>query len=435
VIENPNVIVATENNMTPEERKKILGRPAVDIYAPGSPTVKAQDKMNTAANKVADNVATVTGVKGLNTIGRTIAAPVINATSRIASDFGDINQNRERVKQSRASLSAPDTSKFSMGQPTFSERPIDATRKQTFGVPKIALAQAHDVQAIQDTRGRMVEEDKRRAATGQPSIGETNKTLMRDFDTFRGKNGMPQPAGMGNPGGQSQNIINGIRQSDGVVIAPNGMEILNGNPRNNLSESRIEENITPATDLRGFTIPGQFNKETLTYGNPSALDKSLIASRGVSDQGSRLGNQSAQLSLSRQQRMDALESRLLDDKTTPEEAAQIKAKLQILGVGGTDKDNTKSIFEQQTALYKAASESEDPEIQAALFEKADSLMSGNQGPDMSAVPKAKTIQMAIESDDMGTVERIWGTSSDEQKKSIFQRMPANIREMLLGLEK
>ena len=107
--------------MTPEEKERAkvntrrLGTPS--IYSPGSPTVQAQDRMNAFAGGVADDVALTTGVRGLNTIGRAVTMPVVNAASRVYSDFADTNMNRERLLRSRESLSAPDASKFGGGMP------------------------------------------------------------------------------------------------------------------------------------------------------------------------------------------------------------------------------------------------------------------------------------------------------------------------------
>jgi len=414
--------------MTPEERKKILGRPATDIYAPGSPTVKAQDKMNAAAGKVADDVAMVTGVKGLNTIGRTLTAPVVNAGQRLASDFSATNQNRERVRQSRASLSAPDSSKFAMGQPQ-------------------NTAQTPQINNTNPLRNGLTGDGQKQAQFGigsprpVPIVGDPEQSIRNSQEWLRAnkpgyapgsvaQNG-PAPAantGLSNPvrPTQSQNIINGIRQSDGVVIAPNGMEVMNGNPRNNLSESRIEENVTPATDLRGFTIPGQFNKETLTFGNPSAIEKSLIASRGIED---RLKQQLGQSNLGaakQQQEIAAMafnaQKVLADGNSTPEQIDGAKRVLSAFG----EKAEPKVVTNKESGpdgenQYSIVVDPNDPGNSALV-----------SSPEIAGRKKAQALlEMA---DDPKTFTKAWDSYSEADQRAAIPLLPAHLLKLLLDRE-
>ena len=375
-------------------RKKLATRSVPGMYEQGNPLVDAQSNMENAAlqigkgalqgtKNIANAAATVTGAKPyINLAG--------NVASGLAGDFQDRRTNAKAVAASRPQSALGKLDLLNQG-----------VREKQMGVQKNPAP----------FNGVL------------PQIGAQPKLGPNPFNKPLGYGGQPTPspaapvaqkpvvaqtARQRIAGAPKQDIINGVRQSDGVVIAPNGMEILNGNPRDNLAESRVDTRITPATDLRGFSIPGQFNTETLTFGNPSAVDKANIAKSNAGLAGMGLDDQIKKAELSQKQRVQALQDRLLDDNTTPEDAAKIKAKLKLIGAVGKE--------EEPTIVTNRDTDAEGNPIQSSyVVNPSDPANSVRIG----APPNPKQVFMTeIETDEKRKKE--WEKLTPEAQESVYQ---------------
>jgi len=229
----------------------------------------------------------------------------------------------------------------------------------------------------------------------------------------------PSKSGIMNPKPQSE-IINGVRQSDGVVIAPNGMEVLNGNPRDNLAQSRVDTRITPATDLRGFSIPGQFNTETTTFGNPDPIALAKLGAMQKQDQ--------ANAGVEQQRREAATmlfqaQKTLVDPNSSKE---QIDAANKVISVFGGAKP-----AELKTGTYKSETDEGTVEMPVVYDPRNPEGAVYLQGP--GARPQTPTI--AVDEKQLSAYKKQWDSTPQEQKMSLFQSLPASVREYLMNQEK